>query len=312
MPIRRALVALLSFLISSCAMSPEREVVSMQKRITAAAAVLKQGNDADSLAAAGVLLWGSDSSLALSLLDRSAALAPDRPEYAWLYLEACAQSTSCDARPLEARLLALAPNNGAASMVALWVAYKAKDDAARTPAIEQLARSDRVDIYWTTLISRLGPAVAETRKTTLLEAVVTVTGKLAAVVIPAYSAFSNECDRDRLTDDKVVKLCRAAARAMLRGDTYMTEMIGAAVAKRVWPEGSAEWKAAVDARRTYSYRSRVWRDSGCCETKNDAGTSEYVRLLAAYPREQDVFKAQMIAQGLNPDPPADWVDPPQK
>ena len=280
----------------------------MQRLAKAAANVLKKSNDADSLAAAAVMLWESDSRVALSLLERSTALAPDRPEYAWLQLLACAQSTTCDPKPLEARLLALAPRNGAASMVALSIADKANDDAARIAALEQLGRSDRVDIYWT-LISRMGPAVAETRKMTLLEAVTAVIGKVIAVALPTYAPFSNSCKGDRLNSERVVQLCRDAAHALMRGDCLVTEMVGVAVAKRVWPQGSPEWKAALDARRLYSFRSRNWQESGCCETQNDASTREYLRLLATYPREQDVFKAQMIAHGIETDPPADWVDP---
>jgi len=284
----------------------------MQRHATAAANVLKKADDADSLAAAALLLWESDNKEALSLLERSAGLAPERPEYAWLRLQFCAQSTTCEMKPLEARLLALAPRNGAASMVALSIADKANDDAARISALEQLGRSDRVDIYWAALIARMGPAVAATGKMTLLEAVNAVIGKVLAVAIPSYAPFSNSCKGDRLNSERVVQLCRDAARALMRGDCLVTEMVGVAVAKRVWPQGSPEWKAAFDARRLYSYRSRNWQESGCCETQNDASTREYLRLLATYPREQDVFKAQMIAHGLAIDPPADWVDPSQK
>ncbi|MGH8264575.1 MAG: hypothetical protein ACRET4_13935 [Steroidobacteraceae bacterium] len=273
---------------------------------------MTNGNDADSLAAAAVLLWESDDNIALSLLARSTALAPDRPEYAWLQLEACARSTTCDVQPQAARLLSLAPDNGAAAMVVLSIADKANDEAARASALAQLAHAERVDVYWTTLISRLGPPAAATRKMTLLEAVVAVTGKLVAIAIPAYSSFSSQCKGDRLHDEKVVENCRAAARAMLRGDTYVTEMIGIVVSKRVWPEKSPEWKAAFEARRRYSYQSRIGFDFNCCNPHDAAGTKEYLRLLALYPREQDLLKAQITAHGLDPDPPEDWVDPSQK
>jgi hypothetical protein len=41
---------------------------------------------------------------------------------------------------------------------------------------------------------------------------------------------------------------RGIAKALQNGDTYITKMIGVAIAKRVWPEDSPEWKAAAEDR----------------------------------------------------------------
>jgi hypothetical protein len=53
-------------------------------------------------------------------------------------------------------------------------------------------------------------------------------------------------------------------------------MIGLAVARRVWPEGSAEYQAAVEARRVAQYRT---------DADNGLATRKVTRA------------------GLNPDPP---------
>jgi hypothetical protein len=85
---------------------------------------------------------------------------------------------------------------------------------------------------------------------------------------------------------------------MRGGDTYLTEMIGVAIAKRVWPENSAEWNAAVDARRVYDYRSKLFS-----ALQGEKFAKEYLALCAQNRREQDVFLALLIKDGKNPNPP---------
>src|SRR5450756_2208992 len=64
--------------------------------------------------------------------------------------------------------------------------------------------------------------------------------------------------RERLERPEFIEVCRGVAKAFERGDTYITEMIGVAIAKRVWPEDSPEWRAAAEERRVYDYRSKYY------------------------------------------------------
>jgi len=104
-------------------------------------------------------------------------------------------------------------------------------------------------------------------------------------------------------DRAVGEVCRGVAKAFERGDTYITEMIGVAIAKRVWPEGSPEWKAAVEARSVYEYRSKLWSQLETNEMYRQPEAERYLALCDKNPREQDVLMAQLVAAGRNPNPP---------
>jgi len=273
-----------------------------------AAVVLEQRSDADSLAAAGLLNSSERKPhLAVDLLTRATAIAPERADLAWLQIQICRNNPACDPEQKAARLRTLVPSNGAAWLNALTQANAADDEAERITVLSALARTERVDLYWTTLIVHLTRAVADTKEVPLREALVEVIGVLAAQAIPAYSATSNLCKGDRLNSAEVVKDCRAVALAFERGDTYITEMIGVAIAKRVWPEDSQEWKAAVEARRVYQYRSEWILKSTLSSLKDAQSAAEYLSLCGIYPREQDLWRAELIADGKSPDPPPDWT-----
>jgi hypothetical protein len=99
----------------------------------------------------------------------------------------------------------------------------------------------------------------------------------------------------------VTEVCRGVAKALQNGDTYVTEMIGVAIAKRVWPEDSPEWKAAAEERRVYDYRSKLYSK---LEQRALTHPGEYLTLCTQNRREQDLFAAQLTAAGYDQNPPA--------
>jgi hypothetical protein len=80
-------------------------------------------------------------------------------------------------------------------------------------------------------------------------------------------------------------------------------MMGVAIAKRVWPQGSAEWQAAAERRRVYDYRADLWRPFDAAPWPS-ARTEKYLRLCLDNRREQDVLRAQLTDLGKEADPPA--------
>jgi hypothetical protein len=239
-----------------------------------AAASLIKSTDADSLAAAGLLILSANQQNALALMARATEAEPGRPDLAWLQAQVCRGITSCDPAPIERRLRELDPSNGAGWLGALARPNSSKNNEATDAELAAIGHSDRVDIYWTTLIARLGRATEQTRAMSLSEAEPLVIGILAAQVIPAYSPALNACKGERLQRTEIVEACRGVAKALQRGDTYITEMIGVAIAKRVWPEESPEWKAAIEARRSYEYRSKFW---AALDVRDNAHADEFLR-----------------------------------
>ena len=171
-----------------------------------------------------------------------------------------------------------------------------------------MARSESFDIYWNSTILDLTNARMKVRTMDLLSTVVGTIGHLSAVVLPAYGQLSNFCKGDRLSRPDVLEDCRKLAAVLRRGDTYLTEMIGIAIARRVWPENSNEYKDAVCAARIAHYRMEIESKRSATHLRSTAGYKSYLALLAAHRREQDVFLAQIVSTGLNPNPPSDWQD----
>jgi hypothetical protein len=206
---------------------------------------------------------------------------------------------------MERRLRVLDPSNGAGWMGALARAHASKDFVGMDAALAALSHTERVDIYWTTLVAHLSRAAAQTGKLSLSEAETSVIGYLAAQGIPAYLSVSNACNGERLQRAEIVEVCRGVAKILERGDTYITEMIGVAIAKRAWPEDSPEWRAAVEARRVYQYRAKLWERLEPKMWRGQREAERYLALCDRNRREQDVFEAQLVEAGDNPNPPSE-------
>jgi hypothetical protein len=297
-----AIAISLSSLLIGCATSPAAKLAADNRHLQGVAASLAKQTDADSLAAAGLLSLPSRPDDSFALIGRATAAAPDRPDLVWLQAQVCQEVTRCDPEPIERRLRELDPSNGAGWMGALARANSSRNDEAMDAALAAMGHSDRVDIYWTTLIARLSRATAQTKTISLEEADLAIIGVLAAKAIPAYSGVSNACKGERLQRAEIIEACRGLAGAFERGDTYVTEMIGVAIAKRVWPADSPEWKAAAETRRVFEYRSKFWP---ALDIKDMSHAEVFLTLCAQNRREQDVLLAQLIAAGKNPNPPAE-------
>ena len=297
---RRTLAMGLSLALMGWVTSTSAKETEGDLQLKRAAASLIKRTDADSLAAAGLLSLSTNKENALVLIARATELEPERADLAWLQAQVCGSITSCDPEPIERRLRELDPSNGAGWLGALARANSSKNDEARDAALAAIGHSDRVDIYWTMLIARLSRATEQTKTVSLPETEVLVIGLLAAQAIPAYSAVANACKGERLQRAEIVEVCRGVAKALQRGDTYITEMIGVAIAKRVWPEESQEWKAASEARRAYEYRSKFWAE---LDVGDKSHADVFLTLCTQNRREQDVLSAQLIAAGKNPNPP---------
>jgi hypothetical protein len=292
----------MSFLLSGCTGSPAAERAGAEPRLQHAVTALERQTDADSLAAAALLGQLEHDDTAMALLTRAIAAAPERPDLVWLQAQICSRFSQCDPESIERHLRELDPTNGIGWMGALARAKLSNSEEAKNTALTAIGNSERVDIYWTTLIARLSRATADTGVMGLHQAEISIIGVLSARVIPSYDAVDTACKGERLQHVNNVDVCRGVAKAFERGDTYITEMIGVAIAKRVWPEDSADWEAANEARRVYTYRSRFWP---ALDIRDETHAQKFLTFCAQNRREQDVLRAQLIAAGKNPNPPPD-------
>ena len=80
-------------------------------------------------------------------------------------------------------------------------------------------------------------------------------------------------------------------------------MVGVYLARRVWPERSAEYQSAVNARRVAQYRTQADDRLTTRRRLDNTWVQSRLELLATHDTEQDVVLADITRAGLNPDPP---------
>jgi len=307
-PLGIVLAGLLASHVAACASNDAQQQATFERRVPRTVAALKAQGDADSLAAAAEFTSKSDAQR-LTLFTRAAALAPDRSDLVWLQLQECGRVEACDPTALATTLHRLDPDNGAAWAPLLDRAIRSADTDATTKALSAIASSKRFDIYWNPSIAHLSRAVVNVHTTDLSTALTAVIGTEAALAIPAYQNLSKTCKAPALEQSGRMDICRKIAEVMRGGDTYITEMIGLAIAKRVWPEGSSEYADAVGARRVGQYRMHTEGEILPASFRTDAEAQTYVTLLATHRAEQEVALAVITAAGKSPEPPADWKEP---
>lgn len=297
-----ALTALICAL-ASCASDPDRGDPRDRGRIDRLVSTLVAQGDADSFAAAALLEYRGSTTRRLELMTQAASLAPDRPALAWLHVAICHQVPTCDAGPLEARLAAVDPQNGVASFGAIQRSTAGNDPASLARALSAVAQSERVDLYWGPLIHDLTLAVDRTHQWPVSEAMTSVTGILAGESIPPLSSVSNACKGPALESPDRVETCRGVARALMRGDTLVVEMIGFAIGKRVWTADSPEGAQLRSDETIARYRMNEAAKLNEPANASRRAVMQFLDDLVRYRSEEEMNRAQLARAGLPTEPP---------
>jgi hypothetical protein len=298
--------AVLLALLGACASGDPLAGKSGQRTRSA----LLASGDADSLAAAALLgaSWEKAPEERVALIARASAAAPERADLVWQHLQVCRRVPPCDVRPIEAQLRRLDPGNASAWSGELERSTVLADPAQVQATLEAIGNAEHFDIYWNTTIVHLTRAISKAQTLDLPTALVDAIGVAAAEAIPAYQRIARACQGAALEQPDTLAACRRVSAVLRRGDTYITEMVGIAIARRVWPAGSAEYQAAVAARRVARYRMDTYSRIGSAIAKDSAAAQRYLDALAAHRTEQEVFVAEIVRAGLDPDPGEDWTD----
>jgi len=304
------LAGLAAILCAGCATDEGRRQAAYAHKIQHTEQLLIAAADADSLAAAAMLSIGPgiDPVQRLTLISRAVAEAPDRPDLVWLNVRLCTEVDGCNPEPLEAQLRALDPDNTAAWFNSIGRAAKRNDEAAVRNNLAAIASSTRFDTYWNTTVVHVTQALLRTKTMDLRTAFITAIGVAAAIVFPPYQFIANACKGEFLKDPDGVVICRRVASVMRRGDTYLTELIGLAITRRVWPEGSAEFIAANNARRVAHYRMHIEGQISLKQLWSSRDIARRLQLMTDNQTEQEVVSAEILSARLNPNPPSDWAE----
>jgi len=263
--------------------------------------------DADSLAAAALLTgtWLMKRDSALDLIKRATALEPGRADLAWLQMTLCRDFPSCEAAPLEAKLRALDPSNGATSVAAFERASRANDAPAMTANLAALAESDRVNFYWSPLVRSLTLAVQRAGGWSEERALWEVIGLLTGEVFPPFGALSKACNGTELDRPGRQDACRGIARALRAGDTYVGVFVGLRIAERAAGSASDEARQIQEIRRVQRYRLHESGRLNLDAIERKGHAAEYLDDLARFPNEPDLAVAELRRANRPLDPPPD-------
>jgi hypothetical protein len=120
--------------------------------------------------------------------------------------------------------------------------------------------------------------------------------------------MSNACQGAALQEPQRLAACRGIAHAQLEGDTYIVEMLGAHMAERLGPEASAEYAAALDARRVGRYRLQAGGRLESAQIDSDRHALKFLHLMQSHRTEQELQEALLSRAGVSTEPPADFSE----
>ncbi len=304
------LIGLAAILCNGCTSDGVRQQAAYDRKIQRTEQLLIAAGDADSLAAAAMLSIGPTINPVqrLTLIARAVSKAPDRPDLVWLNVRLCTQVDTCNPELLEAQLRALDPDNGAAWFDSIGRAGSRNDVVAVRKDLSAIATSRRFDTYWNATIVHITNAILKTHTMDLPTALVATIGMASATAVPPYQTIVNACKGDPLQEPDVLSTCRQVSTVMRGGDTYLTEMVGIAIAKRAWPEGSPTYVDAISAKRVAHYRM----DADGKLSRHRFLFSEYaakrLQLMMEKKTEQEVNLAEILNARWSPNPPSDYTD----
>jgi hypothetical protein len=304
------LIGLAAIACNGCANDGVRRQAAYERKTQHTEQLLIAAGDADSLAAAAMLSIGPtfDPAQRLTLSARAVSKAPDRPDLVWLNLRLCTQVDTCDPEPLEAQIRALDPDNGAAWFDSIGRAGRRNDVVAVRKDLAAIATSRRFDMYWNATIVHITNAILKTHTMDLPTALIVTIGMASGTTVPAYQTILSACKGDPLQDPDVLSTCRQVSTVMRGGDTYMTEMVGIAIAKRAWQEGSPTYVDAISARRVAHYRIDADGKISLRRFLFSGFAAKRLQLMTERRSEQEVILAEILNAKRNPDPPSDYTD----
>jgi hypothetical protein len=291
----RPIVLVAALALSACASQ------APQRGTSASAATRTLSGNADELAGDALQeLSESDAQTALAAIAHANLVAQNRPDLAWLHVRICALTPGCEPEPNETRFRKLAPDNGVVWLGPLARAQSRGDKQVEAQLLDVMSRSQRFDVYWTTLVWRLtaarsakapAPGTPGASPAPLTEALDRTTEVLSAAVVPAFKPLSTACEPARAQDPTARTRCDRIAQAMQSSDTTLVEGLGLGMAQHLATPASPEAVVLDERVATLSYRSQAAGAVVRSQVERDKFSAQLIELMKKLPREQDVSVA---------------------
>lgn len=244
----------------------------------------------------------------------AAEQTPKQPELVWLYAHFCRQVSGCDAPAIETQLRKLDGANGIAWMGALMRAQQQRDSAAQDQVLDALGRSERIDVYWTTLVSRTAVALHDAYPTQthglddpLSAALNKAVEQFSHIAITTLRPFASACSKDRVQRAATWNRCLRVAQILERSDTYIAAGIGLGIEERTAAPGTAAARAVTERVRTTRYQQETASRIMDSQIERQALSRELIKLMQSLRREQEIFSAVLRWAGQPVTPPPEWT-----
>jgi hypothetical protein len=294
----------LAIVLAGCASPKSEPPVAASKSSSSLPERSADGYAAEALATYQVQ---RDGARTLMLINAAVKQAPNRSDIAYLHVALCRRIEGCGPEPMEARLRKLDPGNTIVWTRALANAQAQRDTAVEAQVLDAMARGERFDVYWTSLVSELTLARSAGAGAIRLESVLNETvGWLADVAIPSLQPISAACSRTRTADAAWVDRCRRFAQVLVKSDTLIVESLGLVIAKQVNADDPVALAKLDDRARTSQYLWRVSAEIVNAQVERDKFAAEHLKLMRKVRREQDVHAAITRWAGRSTIPPPDF------
>lgn len=215
-------------------------------------AFLVQQGTAGSLAAASLLTHLIDAPPdshqqpdAAALMQRAAALAPQRPEILWLLLRDCEMRQCAEKESIVARLRAADPDNGLALLPELR-ASQGGAPAETTRIIAAIGDAKTFTLYWNKSLVMLFDAMTHgptARPATALthdadDRLTHAAGVLAAIDVPPFKPIRSACGEDQFQETGRRAACEKLMARLDAADCIIAQSLSVSVQLKWWPPGS--------------------------------------------------------------------------
>src|SRR5882724_1658633 len=193
----------------------------------AAATALIVRADANSLATAAALRYAAPNlkPSALELAARASELAPLDASIAWLHLQLCSGTPSCNIRDVATVMRWVDADNGAAWLQSLAAAQKDRDPMEVDRILADMAHGARFDFYWNRIVVLMVDALDAARGDLpggfagSDSARLTTAGGIAGgEIIPPFTALVEACRESNAAPERR-ELCMKLSKTMQRSDT---------------------------------------------------------------------------------------------
>ncbi len=243
-------------------------------------------------------------------IQAAAAAAPGRVDIAWVEYVLCLRVQCTNLKVVEGRLKQLDPANGWVWVPDLNGALAENDSAEVTAALNRIAHTDRMTVYWNPLLILIIDELGYVRGATkpgdsahsLEERSVVAVGLLQPV-IPPLRAFAQACEGDALNDQGRRRACEEVTARLVKSEEAITQGLGLSLQARLAKADPLALERVREQRRQFDY---LVIESSRPRFFGQFDTALRLETARSTTSESDVMRAVLTARHKPLQPPPDW------